>query len=171
MVTDHDPRFLHTFWQELNRLQGTALAMSTAYHSQTDADARNRWVAMLPWAGYWYNTAFQSSACMTPFKVLYGRDPPAVTRYILGSSPNELVGAYLVDRDKILVLLKANLARAQNRMKGIADKQRKELKAEGIVVTNRADVEDTSYAIVATLTQPESAAVKRSQRVKIPSKR
>lgn len=145
IVTDHDPRFLHTFWQELNKLQDTTLAMSTAYHPQTNsqlealnrcveqylrcfvADAPNRWVAMLPWAKYWYNTTFQSSACMTPFKVLYGRDPPTVTRYILGSSPNELVEAYLVDRDEILLLLKANLARAQNWMKGIADKRRKEL--------------------------------------------
>ncbi|XP_019256273.1 PREDICTED: uncharacterized protein LOC109234659 [Nicotiana attenuata] len=36
IVTDRDPRFLHSFWQELNRLQGATLAMSTTCHPQTD---------------------------------------------------------------------------------------------------------------------------------------
>lgn len=75
-MTDRDPRFLHTLWQELNILQGTSLAISTVYHPQTDeqskalnkcveqylycfvADAPHKWVAMLPWVEYWYNTAF-----------------------------------------------------------------------------------------------------------------
>ncbi|KAH0716239.1 hypothetical protein KY285_007584 [Solanum tuberosum] len=145
IVTDRDPRFLHSFWQELNRLQGTTLAMSTAYHPQTDgqsevlnkcveqylrcfvADALTKWVVMLAWAEYWYNTAYQSSARMTPFQVLYGRDPPTVARYILGSSSSEIIEAYLVDRDEVLTLLKANLARAQNRMKGLDGKSRREL--------------------------------------------
>ncbi|KAH0672438.1 hypothetical protein KY290_024676 [Solanum tuberosum] len=38
-VTDRDPRFLHSFWQEINRLQGSTLAMSTAYHPQTDGQS------------------------------------------------------------------------------------------------------------------------------------
>lgn len=119
--------------------------MSTAYHPQTDVqyealnkcveqylryfvvDALTKWVAMLPWAEYWYNTAYQSSTGMTPFRVLYGRDPPTVARYILGSSSNTIVEAYLVDRDEVLTLLKANLARAQNQMKGLADRSRREL--------------------------------------------
>ncbi|KAK4729763.1 hypothetical protein R3W88_022751 [Solanum pinnatisectum] len=33
---------------------------------------------------------------MTPFRVLYGRDPPTVARYILGSSSSEIIEAYLV---------------------------------------------------------------------------
>lgn len=39
IVTDHDPRFLHTFWQEINCLQGTSLAMITAYHPQSDGQS------------------------------------------------------------------------------------------------------------------------------------
>ncbi|WMV51994.1 hypothetical protein MTR67_045379 [Solanum verrucosum] len=39
IVTDRDPRFLYSFWQEINRLQGTSLAMSTTYHPQTDGQS------------------------------------------------------------------------------------------------------------------------------------
>lgn len=93
IISDRDPRFLHSFWKELHRLQGTSLAMSTAYHPQTDGqsealnkcveqylrcfvvDSPHAWVSMLPWAEHWYNTAYQTSAGMTPFQALYGREP------------------------------------------------------------------------------------------------
>lgn len=73
--------------------------MSSAYHPQSDAQAETlnkclemylrcftinnpkSWVKALPWAEYWYNIAFHRSIGMTPFKVLYGRDPPTLTRY------------------------------------------------------------------------------------------
>jgi len=89
IVTERDPRFLHSFWQEINILQGTSLAMSTVYHSQTNgqSEALNKcvekylrcivvdvptdWVAMLPQAEYWYNTSYQSSAGMTPFQAVW----------------------------------------------------------------------------------------------------
>lgn len=87
------------------------------------ADAPHKWVAMLPWAEYWYNTSYHTSAGMTPFKELYGRDPPNVACYIMGSSSNDLVEAYLVDRDEIISLLKQNLIKAQNRMKEVADRK------------------------------------------------
>lgn len=115
--------------------------MNTAYHPQTDgqsealnkcveqylrcfvADTPTKWVAMLPWAEYWYNTSYQSSAGMTPFKVVYGKNLPTVAPYVLGSSPSDLIEAYMVDRDEILALLKGNLNRAQDRMKKVVDKR------------------------------------------------
>ncbi|WMV23990.1 hypothetical protein MTR67_017375 [Solanum verrucosum] len=139
IFTERDRRFLHSFWQEINRLQGTSFAMSTVYHSQTDgqSEALNKcvekylrcfvvdvpieWVAMLPQAEYWYNTSYQSSAGMTPFQALCGREPPIVAHYILRSTSSYLVEAYLVQRDEVLTLLKQNLSKAQVLMKKFAD--------------------------------------------------
>jgi hypothetical protein len=36
IVSDHDMTFTSNFWQELFRLQGTQLHLSTTYHPQTD---------------------------------------------------------------------------------------------------------------------------------------
>lgn len=37
IVTDRDPQFLHSFWQEIHHLQGST--MSTTYHPQTDGQS------------------------------------------------------------------------------------------------------------------------------------
>jgi hypothetical protein len=36
IVSDHDPTFTSNFWQELFKLQGTQLHLSTTYHPQAD---------------------------------------------------------------------------------------------------------------------------------------
>lgn len=82
---------------------------------------------MLPWSKHWYNTAYQPSTEMTPFWVFYGRDPPTLAWYIMGSISSEIIEAYLVDKDDSLTFLKDNLSRAQNWMKDLADKSRREL--------------------------------------------
>jgi hypothetical protein len=74
IVSDRDPVFTSAFWQELMRLTGTKLYMSSAFHLQTDGqtEAANRviimylrcftgdhprqWLRWLPWAEYTYNT-------------------------------------------------------------------------------------------------------------------
>ncbi|GMI95496.1 hypothetical protein HRI_003218900 [Hibiscus trionum] len=127
------------------KLQGTELCISSAYHPQTDGqtealnrclemylrcmayDDPSKWEQYLPWAEYWYNTTYQNSAGMTPFKALYGRDPPAMVDYLEGSAKNDQVRQELQERNEILRLLKHNLWQAQVRMKNQADKHRREL--------------------------------------------
>lgn len=40
IVFDHDPAFTNKFWQELFKLQGTQLKMSTSYHPQIDGQTK-----------------------------------------------------------------------------------------------------------------------------------
>ena len=120
MVSDHDKVFLSHFWGSLFASQGTVLHKSTAYHPQTDGQTEvvNRcleaylrcfagrkptaWSQWLPWAEYWYNTSHHSSADTTPFKALYGRDPPKLLR--LGNVPtaNAEVEELIQSRDRLL---------------------------------------------------------------------
>ena len=120
IVSNRDRVFLSKFWEELFHIQGTKLAMSSSYHPQTDGqtkalnkclgmylhcfvtDEPKRWVHFLPWAEYWYNTAFHTSIGMTSFLANYGHDPPTVARYIPFSVSNSDLADTLLNRDKIL---------------------------------------------------------------------
>jgi len=64
---------------------------------------------------------------MTPFQALYGRPPPTVPFYHVGSSPVNEVDQALLTRDDLLRQLKHNLAMATNRMKQVADKRRRDV--------------------------------------------
>jgi hypothetical protein len=44
-------------------------------------DRPRQWLRWLPWAEYIYNTAYQSVLRDTPFRVVYGRDPPSIRSY------------------------------------------------------------------------------------------
>lgn len=76
------------------------------------------------WAEFWYNTSYHQSIKMTPFEALYGKPPPVLVAYEVGSSPNELVDMKFGERDEIVKELKKNLARAQDQMKKQFDKGR-----------------------------------------------
>ena len=62
--------------------------------------------------------------------MLYGRDPPQVTRYQVQLSYSSLVQQQLLNRDALLRSLKERLARAQNFMKFFVDKKHKDLHFE-----------------------------------------
>lgn len=139
LISDCDPLFMSLFWPELFRLQGTKLAMSTAYHPQSDgqtevvnryledylrsfvSDQPRLWLRYLPWAEWHYNTAWHSSIRMTPYEAIFGRPPPTLLDYITGTSRIAVVEEVLEDRSRILRILKQNLANAQRRMKTQAD--------------------------------------------------
>ncbi|KAF1334655.1 reverse transcriptase, partial [Globisporangium splendens] len=101
IVSDRDPRFTAAFWQELFRLLGTQLKMSTADHPQTDgqtervnrtledilrsyAHSFTHWSECLPLAEFAINNS-------TPTSSLHPRwmSPPSVTSPLSGGGVRE----------------------------------------------------------------------------------
>ncbi|XP_031257121.1 uncharacterized protein LOC116115112 [Pistacia vera] len=139
IVSDRDRIFISQFWQELFKASGTMLKFSSAYHPQTDGQTEvvNRcveaylrcfcsakpkhWSRWLSWAEFWYNTTYHGSTRMTPFKALYGKDPPTLLKFTDCPSVVEEVNQQMLKRNTILAEFKHNLSVAQGHMKESAD--------------------------------------------------
>jgi Integrase core domain len=144
LITDRDPIFTSTFWRELFSKLEIKINMSTTYHPQTDGQSERlnqcleqylrcmmgqqskKWMRWLYLAKWWYNTNHHTSINMTPFKALYGYDPPHIPMGSIPDSKVEAVDKLLKERHTILVQLKEQLTKAQERMKLYADKKRHE---------------------------------------------
>ena len=91
IVSDRDPRFTAHFWKSFQKVMGTRLTMSTAFHPQTDGqpeitiqvledmlrvcvlDHKDSWEEHLPLVEFVYNNNYQASIHMAPYEALYGR--------------------------------------------------------------------------------------------------
>ncbi|KAL5838392.1 hypothetical protein ACOSQ3_015561 [Xanthoceras sorbifolium] len=148
IVTDRGKLFMSSFWQELFKLQGSKLKASSSYHPQTDGQTevvnrtleqylrcychseQGRWKEYIPWAEYWYNTTHHAAINMSPFEVIYGRTPPGLSTYEVGTAANDEVEKELMTRDEILAKVKKELEKAQGRMKKYYDQSRREVSFE-----------------------------------------
>lgn len=142
IVSDRDAVFLSDFWKELFSLQGVALNYSSAYHPQSDglsevvnrcletylrcmcSDEPHLWRKWLALAEFWYNTNYHTTIQMSPFKAVYGQLPPQHLPYLPGEAKVAVVARSLEEREKMVLLLKFHLLRAQNRMQQVANDHR-----------------------------------------------
>jgi len=107
IVSDRDPRFTSVFWRSLCFRLGTRLAMSTAFHPQSDGktervncvleemlrcyvDVRQQdWSEMLPMAEFAINSApSESLEGLSPFVATYGYEPR--TPWLVAQPPEAL---------------------------------------------------------------------------------
>lgn len=116
LISDRDPVFVSKFWQELFKLCGTKLRMSTSCHPQSDdqLEVLNRVVEQylcnfvhdksaklrkfLSLVEWWYNTSCHSSTGLSP----YEKPPAAIPDYLPGSSIVEAVDFLLTSRQEML---------------------------------------------------------------------
>jgi hypothetical protein len=148
MVSERVPVFTSAFWRELWRLTGAKLHMTSAFHPQFDGQAKVankvivmflhyltgdcpcQWLRLLPWAEYVYNTAYLSTLRDTPFRVVYGHEPPSIRSYEPGEMRVAAVARSMEECDEFLADVRVCLEQAQAVYKHQYDKRHCEVKFE-----------------------------------------
>lgn len=99
-------------------------------------DRPKEWLCWLPWAEFCYNSSFQTALRATPFKVVYGQDPPTLVAYETGVAHIATVDRQLLGHDKFLAKIKERLLQAQVYMKGQYDEAMSIIGASSLMWAN-----------------------------------
>ena len=143
IVSDRDTKFTSAFWKNLQRLLGTNINMSTAFHPQTDGQTERMnsvledmlrhyvspdqqdWDLFLSLAEFCMNNCYKTSIQCTPFQLVYGKNPKTPSSAHLNRIKEQNPTATLKAKDmhEHLEKAKACMIAAQNRDKAYADKK------------------------------------------------
>ena len=147
IVSDRDSRFTGHFWQHLFKLCGTRLALSTAYHPQTDGQteranrtlvealrtyvnaAGTNWDRQLTAIEFAYNNSVNASTGYSPFYLNAGRNPDAPAALAAAQPPttaSPAVDAFVESQRAAVQQAQQSLLKAQSQQKQQADRHRRD---------------------------------------------
>jgi RNase H-like domain found in reverse transcriptase/Reverse transcriptase (RNA-dependent DNA polymerase)/Integrase zinc binding domain len=155
ITSDRGPQFIADFWREFNRILGTHLNLSTAYHPQTDGQTeiynqylikvltayvnyyQDDWPQYLPAIDFGFSTHFQESIGMTPFQLELGYLPRLDFDWKVPDPKKKLTPREIKSReeaeefahrlDEVTKFAQGNLRTAQERQARQANKHRREV--------------------------------------------
>ncbi|RZC11704.1 Transposon Tf2-9 polyprotein, partial [Glycine soja] len=148
IVSDRDPRFTSRFWESLNRVLGTKLRLSSAYHPQTDGqtertiqsledllkacvlEQKESWESFLPLIEFTYDNSFHSTIGMVPYEALYGRRCRTPLCWLEPGEGLTLGPKVVQQTTEKVKLIEERMRTAQSRQKSYHDKRRKDLEFE-----------------------------------------
>nr|KYP50105.1 Transposon Ty3-I Gag-Pol polyprotein [Cajanus cajan] len=94
-------------------------------------DNKKSWDDYPPHLEFAYNRVVHKTTNMSPFEIItYGKPPPTIPHYILGSSNIEAVDSVLTTREALYELLQKRLSKAQAAMKHSADSKLRDVHYE-----------------------------------------
>ncbi|GKB82166.1 putative reverse transcriptase domain-containing protein [Tanacetum coccineum] len=145
IIRDRDPRFASNFWRSFQKVMGTRLDMSTAYHPETNGqnertiqtledllcacliDFGNGWERHLLLIEFSYNNSYHASIKAAPFEALYGRKCRSPVCWAEVEDA-QLTGPELIhETTEKIVQIKQRIQAARDRQKSYADVRRKPL--------------------------------------------
>jgi hypothetical protein len=146
IVSDRDSKFTSRFWRTLFADLGTKLAMSTAFHPQTDGQTeranrtledmlrafvgyrQNDWDQHLVAAEFACNNAVNSSTSLSPFRLNYGFDPSVPSSMFKPSSDTvPAVSEFMESMSNLVRTASDSLVQAKARQEAYANKSRRQL--------------------------------------------
>ena len=144
IISDRDSKFTSNFWKALFEATHTSLAYSTAYHPQTDGQTErvnqiiedilwaycmrepNKWVRYLYLVEFAYNSSYQRSIGMSPFKALYGQECLTPLKWNDPITKVQTSQDMLDEMQYQTDLIRLEIKAAQDRQKSYADQKRTE---------------------------------------------
>jgi hypothetical protein len=165
LISDRDPRFTGKFWRRLFELIGTKLAMSSAYHPQSDGmtervnrtletvirttvnASQDDWADHLPSAEFAINDT-PGTTGFTPFQLMYGKHPRKPIDFTDKKIVTPAAEEYVTEIRKMIDRARKNILQAQQHQKTQADKKRRD---------HEFKIEDQVYLSTKNLTLPTAS--------------
>ena len=142
VISDRGPQFASNFTKELASILGIKLALSTAYHPQTDGQTermnqevekylrayvsyhQNDWTNWLPSCQFAMNNTKKSSTGFTPFELNYGRHPNPGSAPVQVSSDTPALEDFAKSLQQSQEIAKRALEKTAQAMEKFANRKR-----------------------------------------------